>query len=246
MSFGIIYKATNLENGKVYIGQTIKSLETRKNVHYSKYSSCVYFHNALMKYPKDSWTWEVIEQCDSREELDKKEIYWIAFYNSKNSAFGYNLTDGGQGSRGVIITDEHKRKTRESMLLAVTNNYSKANSQLKPVKCVELNQNFCSFSDAARKTNSNVNSIRRVIKGELNTAGGYHWKLLEGEERIKCLPNAIYCVELDKIYDTIRQARVEDRFHEGNLSIAMKNGSSDEPKSYAGYTFYWVNPEYHV
>ena len=50
----IIYKATNKINGKVYIGQTINSLEHRKSGHerearYQKETS-VYFHNALLKY----------------------------------------------------------------------------------------------------------------------------------------------------------------------------------------------------
>lgn len=79
MSFGIIYRALNNDNGKVYIGQTIKTLETRKNVHYSKYSNCPYFHNALMKYPKEVWNWDVIDYAENREELDEKEKYWIAF-----------------------------------------------------------------------------------------------------------------------------------------------------------------------
>ena len=32
--YGIIYKATNLVNGKVYIGQTINTLNKRKMEHY--------------------------------------------------------------------------------------------------------------------------------------------------------------------------------------------------------------------
>lgn len=151
------------------------------------------------------------------------------------------MTEGGRGSYGVVITEEHKRK----MLKAVKSNYSQPNTTVKPVKCIELDKNFISFSEASRETHTNVNSIRRVIKGELKTAGGYHWALLEGEERIQYLPNALYCVELDKIYDNVKQARIEDRFHEGNLGLAMKCGQPEEPKHYAGYTFYWVNPQYH-
>ena len=30
---GIIYKVTNKENGKIYIGQTIQTLNERKNKH---------------------------------------------------------------------------------------------------------------------------------------------------------------------------------------------------------------------
>ena len=245
MAYGIIYRAHNTENDKNYIGQTIKTLASRRQVHYSKYSNCPYFHAALEKYEKTSWDWTIIDEAATQEELDEKEKYWISFYESNQADKGYNLTEGGRGSCGVVITEEHKRKTRESMLKAVKSNYSQPNTSIKPVKCIELGKNFISFSEAARETHTNINSIRRVIKGELKTAGRYHWVLLEGEERIQYLPNALYCVELDKIYDNVKQARIEDRFHEGNLGLAMKCGQPEEPKHYAGYTFYWVNPQYH-
>lgn len=245
MAYGIIYRAHNLVNNKNYIGQTIKSLDTRKNAHYSKYSNCVYFHKALEKYAKTDWEWLIIDEAENQQELDNKEKYWIAFYKSNNSEYGYNLTEGGQGSPGVVVTNEHKQKVRETMCALKQNNYSKPNSPVKPVRCVETQECFLSYSDASRKTGANANSIRRVIKGELKTAGGYHWELLAGEERLKYCPNAIYCVELNKIYDTVRQARIEDQFHHSNLCKAMKAGEPDAPKSYAGYTFYWVNPEYH-
>ena len=245
MAYGIIYRDHNTESDKNYIGQTIKTLASRRQAHYSKYSNCPYFHAALEKYEKTSWDWTIIDEAATQEELDEKEKYWISFYESNQADKGYNLTEGGRGSCGVVITEEHKRKTRESMLKAVKSNYSQPNTSIKPVKCIELGKNFISFSEAARETHTNINSIRRVIKGELKTAGGYHWVLLEGEERIQYLPNALYCVELDKIYDNVKQARIEDRFHEGNLGLAMKCGQPEEPKHYAGCTFYWVNPQYH-
>jgi hypothetical protein len=73
----------------------------------------------------------------------------------------------------------------------------------------------------------------------------YHWRDLSLEEKIKISPNAIYCVEKNKYYENVRQARLQDRFHQGNLGLAMKKGAPEEPKYYAGHTFYWVNPQYH-
>ena len=50
----LIYKVTNLKNNKVYIGQTINSLEYRQNQHIKdcrrKNYYDNYFHNALIKY----------------------------------------------------------------------------------------------------------------------------------------------------------------------------------------------------
>ena len=60
---GIIYKAENLITHKNYIGQTIKVLKARKYEHYfSAKRANVYFHRALLKYPKEAWTWNV--ECD--------------------------------------------------------------------------------------------------------------------------------------------------------------------------------------
>lgn len=54
----LIYKVTNLNNNKVYIGQTIRSLDYRKSQHIractTKNYYDNYFHNALNKYGFDS------------------------------------------------------------------------------------------------------------------------------------------------------------------------------------------------
>ena len=73
----LIYKVTNKINGKVYIGQTIHSLEHRKNGH-ERGARCerrttVKFHNALLKYGYDSFYWEVLRECTTQDELDYYE-----------------------------------------------------------------------------------------------------------------------------------------------------------------------------
>lgn len=245
MSYGIIYQAYNKINHKSYIGQTIRPLEIRIRLHYNS-EHCPLFHRALEKYEKEDWEWKIIDTADTKEELDEKEIYWIAFYDTHNIEKGYNLTDGGGGSNGFIQSEEAKKKIRESMCNKLKNNHHRPEtSNIKPVKCVETGEIFYSAVEAHKATGANPHSIRGVIKGRKHTAGGYHWEEVTGEERVKCLPNAIYCVELNKIYDNAKQARLEDRFHHSNLCKAMKQGKAEEPKHYAGYTFYWVNPQYH-
>lgn len=114
----IIYKVTNLNNQKVYIGQSVNSLNHRKNQHYkeSKHrkNDTTYFHNALRKYPKQSFFWEVIEKVDSLEELNAKEIYWINYYNSTDKEKGYNLKLGG--NNGGKCCDSTKRKIGDTTL----------------------------------------------------------------------------------------------------------------------------------
>lgn len=76
---GIIYKATNIKNNKVYIGQTIHTLEKRKRNHYASTSGCTYFSHALHYYDEKDWVWEIIDEAKTREELNEKERYWIKF-----------------------------------------------------------------------------------------------------------------------------------------------------------------------
>ncbi len=96
--YGIIYKCTNIVNDKIYIGQTINTLDKRivGHMHDAKYKPN-YFHNALNKYGYKNFTWEVIDEALSKDELDLKEIRWIKYYNSFGEN-GYNLTSGGSDS----------------------------------------------------------------------------------------------------------------------------------------------------
>lgn len=108
----IIYKVTNTINNKIYIGQTIQSFKSRKNQHIcsaftrkSKY----YFHNALRKHGKENFTWEVIDKCSSKSELDDMEFHYIKQYNSKTPN-GYNLTDGYDNSTFGLKYTKAQRK----------------------------------------------------------------------------------------------------------------------------------------
>ena len=103
--YGIIYKVTNSLNNKVYIGQTIESLEIRRNKHYYKArlykekANCSnHFLNALNKYPKEFFVWEIIDHAENQKKLDELEIYYIKKYNSIEE--GYNIREGGLGRKG--------------------------------------------------------------------------------------------------------------------------------------------------
>lgn len=243
---GIIYCAYNKINGKRYIGKTIKDLNQRINLHYYS-SSCTAFHRALMKYPKENWEWSIIDYGENESDLAQKEQYWILYYDTYNNPNkGYNLTKGGEGSVGVIVSEDHKKKTRNTLLESKINHYKpKREAFSKPIKCIETNEVFASISEAARNKNISNSTIRKAAENG-NATGGFHWEFLTGLERLKTLKNALYCVELDKFYESFKEARKEDRFHEGNLRLSMIDGDPYEPKKYAGYTFYWVNPELHV
>lgn len=104
----IIYKSTNKINGKEYIGQTVNSLEKRISSHKASKKE-TYFSHALKKYGNENFEWEVLKECNSKEELDKMEIFYIKELNTFKPN-GYNLTLGGDaGTLGWKPTIENKK-----------------------------------------------------------------------------------------------------------------------------------------
>jgi group I intron endonuclease len=95
--YGIIYKVVS-GTGKIYIGQTTNTLKRRKRGHIymaKKGYHLTPFLKELLKQDPSTFIWEQIDSAKTREGLDKKEKYWITYYNAANPKFGYNLTNGG-------------------------------------------------------------------------------------------------------------------------------------------------------
>lgn len=121
----IVYKVT-FPNNKVYIGITTKSLEFRKNKHFSelKRNTNYKFHNALRKY-KDTEIWEEFCYAFSWESAKELEKYFIIYFDSLNN--GYNSTEGGDGILGFKFSEESKTKMRKPK--ANTENMKKPKSE---------------------------------------------------------------------------------------------------------------------
>lgn len=113
-----VYKITNKINNKVYIGITSKGLSARWKEHlYNAEHGCPFkLYNALRKYGKENFSIELIDFCNSWEELEEKEKYYISEYKSLQDEFGYNMTEGGDGTIGRYVTMETRDKIRQKAL----------------------------------------------------------------------------------------------------------------------------------
>lgn len=108
---GCIYKATNIVNGKIYIGKTIRPLKVRIHGHIrASKKGMGYFQRALRKYGSDAFTWEEIYKSDNEKELFNKEKEYIALYESNKDGVGYNLTIGGEGASIGLLGSTILRK----------------------------------------------------------------------------------------------------------------------------------------
>jgi len=117
MVFGIIYKATNNVNGKVYIGQTTLKFNLRLNRHRhdARHKPKTLIGRAINKYGEHNFKWVTIDHCDSKEELNEMEFHYIKQYNSFKPN-GYNMTLGGEGSLGLIPSMKTKIKMSKSSI----------------------------------------------------------------------------------------------------------------------------------
>ena len=106
---------THVETGRTYVGQTIFSIQHRFNQHCSSSSDCPYLKNAIKKYGPDAFTIELLQDSiDTQEEADASESFYIRLKNARykpgDKKTGFNLTDGGQGSRDDIRWLENHAK----------------------------------------------------------------------------------------------------------------------------------------
>lgn len=84
----IIYKTTNLINGKIYIGK-----DKFNNLEY--FGSGKLIRYAIKKYGQKSFVKEILEYCENDIITNEKERYWIKKLNTRDKSIGYNISEGG-------------------------------------------------------------------------------------------------------------------------------------------------------
>lgn len=109
-----IYEITNNLNGKTYIGQR----RCPKNItpETDKYmGSGVILKQAFEKYGKENFSKTILESgIETKKEVDKREIYWIAEYKKIGKA-EYNISIGGTGGNlGEEVCDLMRKSWKEN------------------------------------------------------------------------------------------------------------------------------------
>lgn len=123
--FGYIYKVTNLDNGKNYIGQTRTDTWGEYQIPIEeRWKKAVgealrkegrgedlrYIERAITKYGPENFKVTECDTAQTQEELDIKETQWINHHDSMNPEKGYNLKEGGLGG---ALSEEAREKLSE-------------------------------------------------------------------------------------------------------------------------------------
>ncbi len=246
----VIYKFEHLDDGKIYIGKTIRELRIKIDQHIKIKSKRSHIDNAIKKYGIEKFDIEVIAEADTEEELNALEKFFIEFYGCK-APNGYNLTDGGEGMSGYHhsqsskekISKTHKGKCwRKGYSMSEKTRINIRKSKIHSVKCVELNINFESMTDAAKWAGVGVNAISSVCNGKSLTAGGYHW--ISTDSRYpsnvkKPIPKKniqpIRCVETNAVFNSISEAAKNIGVLPSSVNVVLNK----ENRTSGGY--HWIS-----
>ena len=195
---GIIYKATNTLNGKVYIGQTISGLEKRKTQHMrgAKIDESNRFHKALYQYP-GGFEWEIIDEFSgTRKEvahfLNVAEEYHIIKNNAYDQDYGYNASIGGYS---MDVWDERLQKTAvkhewqgKKML-----QYDKDGNFVKEwVSLSEISREFSKERSGKNNANNLCKGLRYGFQWRVKTSDDFHKKIEPYMLPIKYTPVIVY------------------------------------------------------
>ena len=124
-----IYKITNTVTGKAYIGFTSRTLEQRSREHFNSARAGVknYFYNSIRKHGADKFKGEILfSSPDSEYCLNEMEKKYIAEHGTFGPG-GYNMTSGGEGTLGLVHTEETKSKMSKSKIGVPKSAETKAN-----------------------------------------------------------------------------------------------------------------------
>lgn len=199
---GIIYVVINKINHKMYVGQTIETLDIRMKNHL-RAKKKTYFERALKKHGLSSFEFE--EKRYKVENLDEEEIFWIKKLKTKAPS-GYNLTDGGEGARGL----KWSKEARKNHSINNPMRGKKLTAKHKKALMGYLVGHECSIE------------TKRKISLNNGTRSRAHTEEAKKKMSLNSIKKAVRCIETGKVYKSGRSASQETGIHYVCISCACR------------------------
>ena len=236
----IVYKITNKINGKIYIGQTVQALKERWNKHCSV-KRCLALSSAIKKYGKESFEIKVMVRCNSIEEMNHRETYYIKLFDTV-APKGYNLTRGGRNGKHV---EETKKKIGDKQRGNRNHNFGKkasaetrhkmSASQKGRVKTPEERAKLSAANTGAVFSEERKKNISIALKGKPLTEN-HRQNIARGIKNSQSTlhrKKKVLCIENNSIYGSIADAAAELKTTTGKICAVLKGAR----KHTKGYTF---------
>ena len=217
-----VYKHTNKQNNKVYIGITQQKLNKRWQNGYG-YKEQKYFYNAIKKYGWDNFNHELLYEGLTEEQAKEKEIELIKFYKSNNRKYGYNLSKGGETYKENFKKRIGKDNHRSRRIRVI-------NPQTKKVIAIYESQNQASIV-----LGINRKGITKNCRGISKTYKGYIFEyddcnfIKPPKYEVGKHPNhkttKVKCIDDNKIFNSIKEAGEYYNIRPNNISHCLFDSS---------------------
>lgn len=171
--------------GRFYIGITSQKPNRRwRNGKGYKHND--YFNNAIKKYGWKNFQHEIIAGGLTLDEANNFEEILIKKLKSNVREYGYNLSLGGDGVKGVPYPEERKKELSDSMrgignpMYGVSLEgrsgkdnpmYGKPAINRKRLECITTGEIFDTVTEGAKKYGTHRSDIAKVCRGKRKFAG---------------------------------------------------------------------------
>lgn len=246
---GYIYKITNQLNQKLYIGLTTKTRPTDRFSqhrylanHPEQEASESYLHKAMRKDGINNFSFEIIEEC-SNDQLEEREMYWINYYHTwigDPKCNGYNLTKGGEGTKGFSRQQSATEKQHKKEILTqyYINHPEKKEEQRQ--RTLQLWQN----EEYRQKVTNGVKNFYDkhpdIFKGENNPMyGKKHTEEALSKIKAHAATRKQKIAQLDK--DSLEEIQVFDGIKDAEKALGVSHGwlSKAARQGKVAYGFRW-------
>lgn len=234
-----IYKITNTVNNKIYIGQSIRPIEQRFKRHINdaiNNNLDTHFARAIRKYGRDKFIIEQIDVASSQDELNKKEQYWIKYYDTINK--GYNETDALYKCGGNTYRSKSDKEMKEIIGKIRASKLNSNNPNSKIIKCLNTKTNeelvFDTLKECQKYFSENThrfittrvtNKTKSLYKGIWNIAyikNEYSCKKDINKKGITILVENL-TTNKKQIFESIRLASRKCNINRNKIQAHMKN-----------------------
>jgi len=115
-----VYCHIHIESGRRYVGLTSQTMEKRwkNHVHAAKHANGknrYHFANAIRAYGKDAFSHEVLDVCETLEEANAREEFWVEHFKTRDPEFGFNIAPGGAHAPHPIKNPWDRPEFRDKM-----------------------------------------------------------------------------------------------------------------------------------
>lgn len=248
-NFSCIYKWVNLITGKVYIGQTQNFYNRMKQYH--KKGATPKLQSAIEKYGIENFDIEVIELCDI-EHLNEREQYWMDYYCSYQSDYGYNISPTAGTTRGIKYSLEVREKISAIVKERAVHLYGEKNGMYGKHHTEETLKKMSDHSkqmwenpeyrqaQSERMSGENNYFYGKHLYGELNGRYGTHCteetkekirQALLGKPNLACSMK-VRCVETGEEFDSMTAVAKAYNTYASAIKLAVDNPDRRTCKGY--------------